>query len=100
MEETNVSVDCVTYRLNKPFMVIAAQNPIELAGTCPLPEAQSDRFLMKIAMGYPQQQEELRNLSDQQQTHPVESISTVTILDQFSIDPGKVQGLFITLVEK
>jgi MoxR-like ATPase len=81
MEETNVSVDGTTYRLNKPFMVIATQNPIELAGTYPLPEAQLDRFLMKIAMGYPDKKEEARILTDQQLAHPVESISTVTTVD-------------------
>src|SRR3954463_11457386 len=53
MEEQQVTVDGVTYPLEGPFMVIATQNPIELEGTYPLPEAQLDRFLMRIAMGYP-----------------------------------------------
>ena len=53
MEERQVTVDGVTYPLGAPFMVIATQNPIELEGTYPLPEAQLDRFLMRIEMGYP-----------------------------------------------
>ena len=53
MEERQVTVDAHTYRLPRPFMVIATQNPIELEGTYPLPEAQLDRFLMRLPMGYP-----------------------------------------------
>ncbi len=59
MEERQVSVDARTYRLPSPFMVIATQNPIELEGTYPLPEAQLDRFLMRIPMGYPDREAEL-----------------------------------------
>jgi MoxR-like ATPase len=59
MEEGQVTVDARTYRLDKPFMVIATQNPIELEGTYPLPEAQLDRFLMRIQMGYPSRDSEV-----------------------------------------
>ncbi len=59
MEERQVTVDARTYRLARPFMVIATQNPIELEGTYPLPEAQLDRFLMRIPMGYPNRDAEL-----------------------------------------
>jgi MoxR-like ATPase len=59
MEERQVTVDTQTYRLPRPFMVIATQNPIELEGTYPLPEAQLDRFLMRIPMGYPSRDAEL-----------------------------------------
>ncbi len=58
MEEYQVTVDSVSYKLPEPFMVIATQNPIELEGTFPLPEAQLDRFLMKISLGYPDISEE------------------------------------------
>ena len=58
MQEEKVSVDGVTYELPQPFMVIATQNPVELAGTYPLPEAQLDRFLMKLSLGYPDQEGE------------------------------------------
>jgi MoxR-like ATPase len=59
MEERTVTIDGVTHQLGTPFMVIATQNPIELEGTFPLPEAQRDRFLMRIAIGYPHQDDEL-----------------------------------------
>jgi MoxR-like ATPase len=59
MEERTVTIDGTTHELARPFMVIATQNPIELEGTYPLPEAQRDRFLMRIAIGYPQADDEL-----------------------------------------
>jgi MoxR-like ATPase len=65
MEERQVTVDAHTYRLPRPFMVIATQNPIELEGTYPLPEAQLDRFLMRIPMGYPNRDAELTILESQ-----------------------------------
>jgi MoxR-like ATPase len=65
MEERQVTVDARTYRLPRPFMVIATQNPIELEGTYPLPEAQLDRFLMRIPMGYPNRDAELAILEAQ-----------------------------------
>ena len=65
MEERQVTVDAHTYRLPRPFMVIATQNPIELEGTYPLPEAQLDRFLMRIPMGYPHRDAELAILEAQ-----------------------------------
>ncbi len=60
MEEHQVTIDGVTYRLDEPFVVIATQNPIETAGTFPLPEAQLDRFLMKLSMGLPDKDEEVK----------------------------------------
>jgi MoxR-like ATPase len=68
MEERQVTVDARTYRLPGPFMVIATQNPIELEGTYPLPEAQLDRFLMRIPMGYPGRDAELAILETQGST--------------------------------
>ena len=63
MEEVQVSVDGTTYPLDPPFMVIATQNPIEQQGTFPLPEAQMDRFLLKISMGHPTIEEEMQILN-------------------------------------
>ena len=63
MEENQVTVDTRTYRLDQPFMVLATQNPIEYLGTYPLPEAQIDRFSLKISMGYPGRDEEVRIIS-------------------------------------
>jgi MoxR-like ATPase len=78
MEERQVTVDTKTYGLPRPFMVIATQNPIELEGTYPLPEAQLDRFLMRIQMGYPSNDAE-RAILDTHGSHAsVEEISPVT----------------------
>lgn len=77
MEERQVSVDGKTYPLEAPFLVIATQNPIEIQGTFPLPEAQLDRFLMKLSMGYPDRQNELQMLTGSAQVHPLETIGPV-----------------------
>ena len=77
MEELQVTVDGVTHHLHHPFIVIATQNPIEYEGTFPLPEAQLDRFLMRIGLGYPDFAEELSIIEQQEQTHPIESLKPV-----------------------
>jgi len=78
MEERQVSVDAHTYQLPQPFMVIATQNPIELEGTYPLPEAQLDRFLMRIPMGYPSRDAELAILESQgERTHTADDLQPV-----------------------
>jgi len=77
MEERQVTVDGVTHPLPKPFMVLATQNPIEYEGTFPLPEAQLDRFLLRVRMGYPSASEEIRVLSGQQLRHPIEALQSV-----------------------
>jgi MoxR-like ATPase len=77
MEEHQVTVDGVTHALPKPFMVLATQNPIEYEGTFPLPEAQLDRFLLRIRLGYPTPSEEMMILNAQQLRHPIESLESV-----------------------
>jgi MoxR-like ATPase len=77
MEERQVTVDVHTYRLSRPFMVIATQNPIELEGTYPLPEAQLDRFLMRIRMGYPSRESEIAILDTHGSHSSVEDIHPV-----------------------
>lgn len=77
MEERQVTVDGVTHRMAKPFMVMATQNPIEYEGTFPLPEAQLDRFMMRINLGHPSPEDEIRILNAQRKIHPVETISQV-----------------------
>jgi MoxR-like ATPase len=77
MEERQVSVDGVTYPLEAPFMVIATQNPIEYEGTYPLPEAQLDRFTMRVSLGYPPLAEEARMLDEQTSKPPLESLPAV-----------------------
>lgn len=77
MEESRVSVDGTTYDLPKVFMVLATQNPIDMAGTHTLPEAQLDRFFVRLSVGYPTLEEELRILSAQAQAHPIETLEPV-----------------------
>ena len=77
MEEKQVTMEGITRNLPRPFMVIATQNPIEYEGTFPLPEAQLDRFLLKINLGYPTELEEISILNNQSQTHPIDNISAV-----------------------
>lgn len=78
MEERQVTVDGVTHRVPDPFMVMATQNPIEYEGTFPLPEAQLDRFLMRIQLGYPSPTDEVLILDAQQSQHPIEALEVVT----------------------
>ncbi len=82
MQEYKATIDGKTFILPQPFMVIATQNPIEYQGTYPLPEAQVDRFLMKINMGYPTEEEEVKVISGQKQVHPVETLSAVMSLEE------------------
>lgn len=77
MEERQVTVDGVTYPMPQPFLVLATQNPIEYEGTFPLPEAQLDRFMMRIRLGYPLPAEEVRMLESQQHTHPIQDLRQV-----------------------
>ncbi|MDD5129093.1 MAG: MoxR family ATPase [Candidatus Omnitrophica bacterium] len=81
MQEYKVTVEGLTYPLPTPFMTIATQNPIEYQGTYSLPEAQIDRFLMKISMGYPSLVEEIKVIADQKVKHPVESVMSVMTLE-------------------
>src|SRR5919202_3355748 len=77
MEERQVTVDGVTYPMPQPFLVLATQNPIEYEGTFPLPEAQLDRFFMRIQLGYPSERQEVEILDAQQHQHPIETLQQV-----------------------
>ena len=77
MEERQVSVDGVTHRLEEPFLVMATQNPIEIQGTFPLPEAQLDRFLMRLSMGYPAAEDEKRMLLGFSASSPLDTLKPV-----------------------
>lgn len=81
MEEYQVTVDGITYKVPKPFMVLATQNPVEYLGTYPLPEAQIDRFFMKISIGYPTNTEESYILSKFQLSNPLEKLLPVAESD-------------------
>jgi len=82
MEEGQVTVDGMTYRLPDPFMVMATQNPIEYEGTFPLPEAQLDRFMMNISLGYPQAADEVNILNSQQHHHPLEDLAQIMTAEE------------------
>ena len=82
MEEKQVTVDGTTYPLEEPFLVLATQNPIEYEGTFPLPEAQLDRFMIRIRLGYPTPQEEIAMLDSQQYQHPLADLRQVVSVDE------------------
>ncbi len=82
MEEFQVTVDGATHVLDRPFFVIATENPIEYRGTYPLPEAQLDRFLMRINIGYPTPEEEVEVLDRQVKEHPIHSVKPVAERDE------------------
>ena len=109
MEERQVTVDTTTYRLPKPFMVIATQNPVELEGTYPLPEAQLDRFLLRLRIGYPDRDAELAILDaygegemNVDELEPVCDAETVAVfskeLTQIHIAP-ELQGYVVDLAD-
>ena len=77
MQERQVTVDIETHRLKRPFLVLATQNPVELEGTFPLPEAQLDRFIMKLSLGYPDEEEEYAILTRFAQNDPLETLEEV-----------------------
>ena len=77
MQEQQVTIDGVSYELGRPFMVMATQNPIEYEGTYPLPEAQLDRFTMRIAIGYPPLSEEAKMLTEQTADPPIDALEPV-----------------------
>lgn len=77
MQEKQVTVDGITYPLPKPFIVLATQNPIEYEGTFPLPEAQLDRFILKLDLGYPTHEEEREIIDRIKGIHPIEVIESV-----------------------
>ena len=84
MQETQITVEGTTHLLPKPFLVLATQNPIEYEGTFPLPEAQLDRFLLKLHMGYPTETEESLLLERLKYTHPIETLQPVSNLAELT----------------
>lgn len=82
MEERQVTIDGKTYLPGNPFFVIATQNPVETAGTFPLPEAQLDRFMMKLSVGFPNHEEEMKILVKYMDTDPLESLTSVVTAEE------------------
>ena len=95
MEERQTTVDGVTYPLPHPFMVLATQNPIEYEGTFPLPEAELDRFLLRIQLGYPSQRDEITIMDAQQIAHPIESLEQVTGSDEILAMQMAVREVYV-----
>lgn len=95
MEEGSVTVDGTTHKLPHPFFVMATQNPIEYEGTYPLPEAQLDRFLLKLNMGYPTHEEEIELMDRFERTHPFDEVSSVITLSELVKMQRKVKEIFI-----
>lgn len=96
MEEHQVTVDGITHPLPKPFMVLATQNPIEYEGTFPLPEAQLDRFLLRVRMGYPTPSEEIRVLNGQQLRHPIEALKPVVKVKELLNAIESIRKIFVS----
>ncbi|HEX9077490.1 MAG TPA: MoxR family ATPase [Anaerolineae bacterium] len=95
MEERQVTVDGVTYPMPKPFLVMATQNPIEYEGTFPLPEAQLDRFMLRLHLGYPARDHELGMLDAQQYSHPIEEIGQVVTSEELINAQRAVKGVYV-----
>ena len=95
MEERQVTVDGTTHHLPKPFIVLATQNPIEYEGTFPLPEAQLDRFLMRIRLGYPSAEDEVSILEKQQYRHPLETLDQMVSVDELSNMQEVIKDIYV-----
>ena len=95
MAETQVTVDGVTRELPHPFLVLATQNPIELEGTFPLPEAQLDRFFLKTALGYPETDQELQIVRDQRHGHPLGDLGPVVSLEEVELLHHRSEEVYV-----
>lgn len=95
MEESQITVDGMTYRLPEPFMVMATQNPIEYEGTFPLPEAQLDRFMMNIKIGYPKAVDEMNILDSHQHHHPLEDLAQIMTAEELVHIQQQVRSIHV-----
>ncbi|HNS40498.1 MAG TPA: MoxR family ATPase [Promineifilum sp.] len=100
MEERQVTVDGVSHPLGPPFMVLATQNPIEYEGTFPLPEAQLDRFMLRIQLGYPGKEEEIEILSRQQHRHPIDVLGQVVDVAELREAQEAVKNIYVDQLVK
>ena len=95
MEEGQMTVDGNTYHLPEPFMVMATQNPIEYEGTFPLPEAQLDRFMMNISLGYPKASDEINILDSHQHRHPLEDLAQIMTAEELVNIQQQVRNIHV-----
>lgn len=96
MSERQVSIDGKTHRLNRPFFFIATENPVEYHGTYPLPEAQLDRFMMRLGIGYPDNATELSILFAQQAAHPLTTLQPIVSLEDLITAQNKVRAVTVS----
>ena len=95
MEERQITVDGITYGLPAPFIVLATQNPIEYEGTFPLPEAQLDRFLLRLHLGYPDRLDEIAILRRQRQAHPLDALAIVAEIDELLTLQAAIKEVYV-----
>lgn len=100
MEERQVTVDGVSHVLPRPFMVLATQNPIEYEGTFPLPEAQLDRFLLRVRLGYPEFVDEIRILDGQRLKHPIDTLAPIMGAPEVLTAAEQVRAVFVSSAAK
>ena len=97
MEEHQISIDGVTHKLPQPFMVLATQNPVETYGTYHLPEAQMDRFFMRVSMGYPSEEEEMQILTRTEHHNPLENIKEAALHPEDILKlQSEVESVFVS----
>ena len=96
MGEGQITVDGVSHELPKPFMVLATLNPIEYEGTFPLPEAQLDRFLLRVHLGYAEPEQEVEILDRQQYEHPLDSLETVATAEELTAAQAALKNVFVS----
>jgi MoxR-like ATPase len=95
MEEQQVTVDGTTYPLPSPFVVLATQNPIEYEGTFPLPEAQLDRFFLRVHLGYAEKFDEIAILRRQRQNHPIDAVQQVASADEMLTMQERIKDVYV-----
>ncbi len=95
LAERQVTVDGTTYNMARPFMLIATENPIEHEGVFPLPEAQLDRFMMRIQLGYPSFDDEISIIDSQRMQHPIDNLGVVASADEVREAQEVVKGIFV-----
>jgi MoxR-like ATPase len=100
MEERQVTVDGITHALPRPFMVLATQNPIEYEGTFPLPEAQLDRFLLRLRLGYPEFVDEIKILDGQRLRHPIETLQSVLTAADVLAAAEQIKTVYVSSAAK
>ena len=95
MEERQATIDGVSYQMPRPFLVIATQNPIEYEGTFALPEAQLDRFMLRLRLGYPKAMEEIVILDEQKRRHPIDELNQVLELDELRQLQAAIKEVYV-----